>query len=318
MLLHLVVGLLSPVMPMTPPVMGMTGGVRLDDGCSIQGRTCAGVDGLVSGLIEVEMRVSRSYVSRAAAIRGAARGKVAVLDLGAGASQTASVYPTLAELCDGRVVDGVETVLLLIGEASKPGNPQAVARVRKAFPGVRAVFVRSFKSGSDFSAFGGCSDLPSVDFDAVPVAVPEWLSNHDLELDPGNGEPSRPALADLVMKPAPGYGAIGRYLGWLLSRLAAQGPIRDLLGWFPEPGPCPIGTSLVLRRGPMTDAYLRAHDDACASLHDIMHMPAPAPAAVRGWISEAGRIALDYARARDVMEAERTSVAVCAKARKGS
>lgn len=234
--------------------------------------------------------------SRGDAIRAAVpEGHVGVLDLGAGSASQPSIDLTIADLCDGSTSHGIETVVIVIGEASKPGLSVSIARLRAVYPHVRYVFCRNHKSGSDFTSFTGCDDLPSFDLPPIPVALTEWLSNHGLATD-DRGQVSRPALADLVAHPKPGFMLVGQVLGWFLNTVSQQRAMRDLLHLPPTEHAFPLRNTLVLARGPMDDDYMTAHLGASVALSHIIAVKPPQPGQEGPWLETNGRHLLKYAR----------------------
>ena len=248
------------------------------------------------------------YESRARAIRGAVKeGHVGVLDFGGGSTLTLSVDPTIAELCDGSTSHGVETVVMVIGEASKPGLATAIARLRTAYPHVRFMFCRNAKSGSDWSSFTGCAaGLPTFDLPAMPPAITEWLSNHRVVHGP-KGEVSRPALADLVMDPQPGYKMIGYVIGGYLNDVSQQPVIQALLQVPSIEYTFKIRPSLVLGRGPMNDAYLTAHMTAAVAMSHIVAATPPPAGQEAAWCEDMGRHVLKYAQSMQAVRAVRAA-----------
>lgn len=281
----------------------------------VAGRPVVAIDGDPTSRGLVARRSGRRTVavdwpyeveSRAHAIRGAVKpGHVGVLDFGGGATLTLSVDPTIAELCDGSTSHGVETVVVVIGEASKPGLANAIARLRSAYPRVRFMFCRNHKSGSDWSSFTGCADLPTFDLPAMPSALTSWLSNHRVVRDPGTGEASRPALADLVLSPQPGYEMVGQVIAGYLNVVSQQSVVSELLA-VPKYRPFRnLDGSLVLGAGPMTDDYIAAHQRASAAVRAFMAAVPPADDRRASWTDRMGRNALTYAEERAKLRAMR-------------
>jgi hypothetical protein len=240
--------------------------------------------------------------SRAGAIRGAVlKGGVGVLDFGAGSSQTLSVDPTISELCDGK--HEVETIIVLIGEASKPGNATAIKRVRQAYPDVRTIFCRNFKSGNDWSSFTHVvAGLPVINIPAIPSSITAWLSNYRVVTD-SEGEVSRPALVDIAMDPQEGYTRIAATIRDTLNSLSQQ-PVMQSMFKLPRLSPAfPIGQGYGLAPGPMDNHFLMAHDAACWAATKIATVKPPRPGEdEKQWVDRMGREVLAFARARQKME----------------
>lgn len=245
-------------------------------------------------------------VSQAPAIRNAVRGgRVGVLDFGGGSTLTLSVDPTISELCDGSMEDGVETVVIVIAESSKPGLAASISRLRAAYPRVRFVLCRNLKSGRDWSSFTNCADLPTFYLPAIPVAVTSWLSSYGVVHDSKTHEVSRPALADLVLNPKPEYDRIGRVIAGLLNTVSQQPVMMDLLSLSRIQGAAYLNPALVLSAGPMTDEYLRRYNLAANALQSILVAVPPPEEGRRQWIEKMGNAVWLYARYMERLRAAR-------------
>lgn len=257
-----------------------------------------------AGRKTISVNWPEEHVSRAAAIRHAVRGgKIGILDFGGGSTLSLSVDPTISELCDGSA-DDVETIIAVIGESSKPGLASAVSRLRAAYPQVRFIFFRNFKSGYDWSSFNfGVKNLPVVDVPLIPSSITSWLANFNVLRNEKTGEISRIALADLVMEPQPNYNMIGSLVAGFLNAVSQQNAMQELFGLRPILNAKKLHPGLVLAAGPMSDEYLDAHQDAASTLWQLVNSAVPGSNDDRDvWMMKQGALVLRHAQARDLVK----------------
>lgn len=227
-------------------------------------------------------------------------GGIGLVDFGAGTLDSLSVDATVRDLLTNKDA-GVRVTCLLIGEASKPGNANAIFRIRKAYPDADCVFVKNAKSGSDWSMFeDACAGMDVLFVPGIPSAITSWLATYES----GRFDDQRLALTEVITNPAPEYTIVSDFFAAQLHRLGEQKALRQRFGNLEDfkAGNDDLGR-IVLDESDLRDPPMTLFLAQSRAVEKFLEAPLPHDdAEMIDFIAKFGSVGLEHVKAREARQ----------------